>query len=55
MSLTAGVYILAALLMWNLGADSAPVLSGGLICFVLANSEILIATGNAEGIAVSIC
>jgi hypothetical protein len=55
MSLTAGVYILAALLMWNLGADSAPVLSGGLICFVLANSEILIATGNAAGIAVSLC
>jgi hypothetical protein len=52
---TAGVFILAAFLVWNFGANYAPVISGCLICFVLANSEILFATGNTAGIVVSLC
>lgn len=55
MSLTAGTLILAAFLMWNFGANYAPILSGVLICLVLANSEILFAFGNAAGIAVGLC
>ena len=55
MILTAGSLILAAFLMWNLGANCAPAISGGLICFILANGEALFATGNTAGIVVSFC
>ncbi len=55
MILTAGSLVLAGFLMWNLGAIYAPVLSGVLVCLVLANSEVLFAFGNAAGIVVSLC
>jgi hypothetical protein len=54
-ALTAGSLIFASFLIWNLGADYAPILSGALIGFLLANSEFLIITGNAAGIAISLC
>jgi hypothetical protein len=53
--LTVGSLIFASCLIWNLGADYAPVLSGAMIGFLLANSEILIITGNVAGIAISLC
>jgi hypothetical protein len=53
--LTAGSLIFASYLIWNLGADYAPILSGALIGFLLANSEVVIMTGNATGIAISLC
>jgi hypothetical protein len=53
-ALTAGSLIFASFLIWNLGADYAPILSGVLIGFLLANSEILIITGNSAGIAISL-
>ena len=46
-------FVLAALLMWNLGAEYAPLMSGGMIFVLLAGSEILLLTGNAAGIVVS--
>jgi hypothetical protein len=46
---------LAAFLMWNRGADYAPLISGVLICFILANCEAVLATGNTAGIMVSLC
>jgi hypothetical protein len=52
---TFGTFILASFLIWNLGADYSPLLSGVLVGFVLANSEVLIITGNAAGIMVSLC
>jgi hypothetical protein len=55
MILTAGSLVLAGFLMWNFSAKDSPVLSGFLICFLLANSEILFATGNPAGIVVSLC
>jgi hypothetical protein len=55
MILIAGAFILAACLIWNSGANYAPVISGCLICFVLANSEILFKLGNTAGIVVSLC
>ena len=55
MMLTIGSFILASFLIWNLGADSAPTLYGALIGFLLANSELLLMTGNAAGIAISLC
>jgi hypothetical protein len=54
-ALTAGVFILAALLMWNLGASYASRVSLLLMCILLASCEIIFATGNAAGIAVSLC
>jgi hypothetical protein len=54
-SLGIGGLILAAFLMWDLGAGYAPVISCCLICFVLANSEVLIAIGNPAAIAISLC
>jgi len=55
MILAAGSLTFAAFLMWNRGADYAPGISGALICFMLANCEAVLATGNTAGIAVSLC
>ena len=55
MVMMAGSLMLAAFLLWDLGADYAPVLAGGLIAFFLANSEVLVIIGNAAGIAISLC
>ena len=52
---TAASFILAAFLMWKVSADRSPVIFGGLICFFLASSELLLEVGNAAGIAVSLC
>lgn len=53
--LIAGVFLLAAILMWDVGKSYAPVISLFLICIVLANSEVLFAGGNPSGIIVSLC
>ena len=53
--LTAGSLIIAAFLVWDLGANYAPAISGVLICFVLANTEVFFAVGNTAGIVVSLC
>jgi hypothetical protein len=55
MIVTAGSLILAAFLIWNLGANHAPILSGVLAGCVLANSELIACSGNAAGIVVSLC
>jgi hypothetical protein len=55
MIFTAVSFFFAALLMWDSGASYTPVISGCFICFVLANSEILLASGNAAGVVVSLC
>jgi len=52
---TAVSFTLAAFLIWDIGAKYAPVIACGLICFLLANSELLYGTGNAAGMAVSLC
>jgi|ERR1035437_941884 hypothetical protein len=52
---TAGSLIFAAFLIWDFGADYAPVISIGLISLILANNEILLLTGNTAGIVVSLC
>ncbi len=53
--LTVGGLIFASFLMWNLGADYAPVLSGALAGFLIANSEGLIILCNAAALVVSLC
>ena len=55
MILIAASLTLAAFLMWNRGANYAPVISGALICFILANCEAVLTTGNIAGIAISLC
>ena len=55
MMLTIGSLIFASFLMWNLGANDAPLVSGVLVGFLLANCELLMITGNAAGIAISLC
>jgi hypothetical protein len=54
-TLTAVTLIIAAFLMWDLGASYAPNLSLFLICFLLANCEMIFFGGNASGIVVSLC
>jgi len=51
--ITVGLFLLAAFLMWSLCANSAPVISGCMIGFLIANSEVLFAGGNAAGIVIS--
>jgi hypothetical protein len=55
LTLTAASLILASFLIWNLGANYAPVVCGCLIGFLLANSEVTMILCNAAGIAVSLC
>src|ERR1039457_6545796 len=55
MLLVAASLTLAAFLVWRLVDDHASGFSRFLICIVLANSEILFASGNLAGIAVSLC
>ena len=55
MLLNAAGLIMAAFLMWHLGASYAPVVAGALICLLLSGSGLLLGTGNAAGIAVSLC
>ncbi len=55
MILSAGSLLLAAFLMWNRGAKYTPLISGVLICFLLANCEAVLATGNPAGLVVGLC
>ncbi|HMD78283.1 MAG TPA: glycosyltransferase family 87 protein [Terracidiphilus sp.] len=54
-ALTAGSLIFASFLAWDLGANYSPILSGALIGFLLANSQVLMILGNPSGIAISLC
>jgi hypothetical protein len=52
---TAAGLVLAAFLMWTLGANKSPGISLFLISLLLANCVILFKDGNAAGIVVSFC
>jgi hypothetical protein len=54
-ALTIGGIMLASFLMWTIGANHAPVISGCLIGFLLANSEVLAIQGMCAGIVISLC
>jgi hypothetical protein len=53
--LTCATFLLAALLVWELGSRSAPVASGLLICLFLIGQELLIEVGNTAGMVVALC
>jgi hypothetical protein len=55
MTLTVGSMILASFLIWNLGANDAPILSGVMVGFLLVNCELIVISGNSAGIVVSLC
>jgi hypothetical protein len=55
MLLTGASFIFAAFLIWKLGAEHAPVISGGLLFLFLLGSELLLEVGNTAGIVVSLC
>jgi hypothetical protein len=55
MTLLVGSILFASFLIWSLGANYAPIVSGALIGFFLANSEALIVLSNTAAIAVSLC
>jgi uncharacterized membrane protein (UPF0136 family) len=54
-ALTAGSFIFASFLIWNLSEIYAPTPSGALLCFFLANSQLVIICGNVAGIVISLC
>ena len=51
----AGVFILAVVLMWSVGADHALNISTFLACLLAANFESTISTANTAGIVVGLC
>lgn len=53
--LIAASFLLAAYLIWEVGAEWAPRMSGVLVFLVLSGSQALLEVGNAAGIAVSLC
>ena len=55
LAFTACSVILASYLMWDIGAQFAPILAGALACLSLANSELFLILGNPAGIAISLC
>lgn len=54
MALIAASLIFSSFLIWSLGADYVPIVSAILVGFLLANSEMLVITGNTAGIAISL-
>jgi hypothetical protein len=46
--------LLAAIVIWKLGAEFEPTLAGALLCLLLINSEVVVIIGNAAGIAISL-
>ncbi|UWZ82554.1 glycosyltransferase family 87 protein [Occallatibacter riparius] len=53
--LTAALFLFAAYLMWTAGVDRAPRVTGFLMLVLLSGSQLLLQTGNAAGIVVSLC
>jgi hypothetical protein len=54
-TLVAGSFLIASLLIWDIGKLHAPLLTGALLGFYLANSSSIITTANPGGLAVSLC
>ena len=53
-TLASTAFLVAAAMMWDVGKEHAPLLTGALLCFYLANSGTLISTGNAASLALSL-
>ena len=55
MIVSSGGLLFAALLAWDLAADSAPILSGGFVGFLLANCLVITVLCNPSGMVISLC
>ena len=55
MFFTGSSMVFAAFLIWEIAKNQAPLVTGALLCFLLANSVWLLMVGNAAGIAVGLC
>ncbi len=55
LAFTAGVFTLAAFLMWDIGSRYAPEVSLFLICILLVDCESIFGAGNTAGIVVGLC
>jgi hypothetical protein len=53
--LVAAAFLFAAYLMWNVAAEWSPRVAGFLMLIVLSGSQLLLQTGNAAGLVVSLC
>lgn len=53
--LTVAGILFASFLVWNITANSGPIIAGALVGFFLINSELLVISSNAAGIVVSLC
>jgi hypothetical protein len=51
---TAALFLLAAYLVWDVAVDWAPRVTGLLLLIVLSGSQLLLQTGNAAGVVVSL-
>lgn len=54
-AITAGLFFLAAILMWDVGTRYAPRISAILTCILVANCQSLFLGGNTAGITVCLC
>jgi hypothetical protein len=54
LTITAALFIFAALLIWNFCADYSPIVSGALLGILLATSVWFLVTGNPAGIVVGL-
>jgi hypothetical protein len=52
---TTGVFLLAAMLAWSLGARYSHEVSLLLVCILLINSECIFVGGNTAGVVVGLC
>jgi hypothetical protein len=48
-------FIIAGFLSWDLSADYRPLVSGALIAYLLANSEILVVLSNPSELVIAFC
>ena len=53
-TLAAAGFLIAAAMMWNVGSEYAPRVTGAFLCLLLANSGTLVSTGNAASPAISL-
>jgi hypothetical protein len=53
--LTAAFLVLAGFVVWDLGGEFAPAISGILACFTVANCMLLLLLGNPAGLVIGFC
>jgi hypothetical protein len=52
--LLAGCFVIGSFLAWTMGAEFAPRISGGLIFLLVANSQLILFTGNSAGLVIGL-